>query len=86
MSDFSNSVYAVVKGIKAGQVMTYVQVAKLAGYPKACRAVGSLMRKNYDPAVPCHRVIKSNGLVGNYNLGTKLKIEKLRAEGVKIAV
>jgi len=84
MSDFADSVYKVVEGIQSGQVMTYKEVADLAGYPNTCRAVGSLMKKNYDPAVPCHRVVRSNGFVGDYNRGTKLKIEKLRAEGVKI--
>lgn len=84
MNDFAVSVYLVVKDIPAGRVMTYREVAELAGYSHAARAVGSLMKKNFDPSVPCHRVIRSDGQVGNYNRGKKMKIEKLHAEGVKI--
>jgi O-6-methylguanine DNA methyltransferase len=66
---FSTAVHAVVMQIPAGSVASYGEVAKRAGYPGAARAVATLMRKNYDPAVPCHRVILSNGKVGQYNRG-----------------
>lgn len=49
--------------------MTYKQVAVAAGKPLAARAVGTLMSKNYNPDVPCHRVIRSDGKIGNYNRG-----------------
>lgn len=49
--------------------MTYKQVATKAGNQNAARAVGAIMRTNYDPTVPCHRVIHSNGTIGNYNRG-----------------
>ena len=62
--------------------MTYKEVAKRAGSPKAFRAVGSIMAKNFDSDIPCHRVIKSDGTLGNYNRGgaTK-KMTLLRKEG-----
>ena len=62
--------------------MTYGDVAREAGSPRAARAVGAVMKTNYDPTVPCHRVIRSNGMIGNYNRGgQRKKMALLRAEG-----
>jgi methylated-DNA-[protein]-cysteine S-methyltransferase len=69
MSQFTKQVHAVVKNIKKGQVMTYKEVAAAAGNEKAARAVANLMAKNYDPTIPCHRVIRSDGTLGGYNRG-----------------
>ncbi len=81
-SNFARRVAAVVAKIPKGQVMTYAAVAKRAGSPGASRAVGSLMAKNYDPTIPCHRVIRSDGTLGNYNRGgTKAKRALLKKEG-----
>ena len=80
MSDFAYQIYKVVKRIPKGQTMTYKQVAIAAGYPNASRAVGNILNKNYDPAIPCHRVIRSDGKTGGYNRGAKLKIEILAEE------
>lgn len=66
---FTRRVYTVVKGIPPGKTMTYKEVATKAGNMRAARAVGILMSKNYDPKVPCHRVVRSDGTVGNYNRG-----------------
>lgn len=66
---FSKKVYAVVRRIPRGKTLSYKQVATRAGNPRAARAVGTLMAKNYDPKVPCHRVVKSDGTVGGYNRG-----------------
>ena len=74
---FTNRVLAVVAGIPKGRVMTYKQVAEKAGKPRAYRAVGSIMSKNYNLAVPCHRVIKSDGGLGNYNRGGAAKKRQL---------
>lgn len=68
-ADFSSRVYAVVRKIPRGKTMTYKQVAVKAGNPGAARAVGTLMSKNYDPKIPCHRVVRSDGKIGNYNRG-----------------
>ena len=82
LSDFAKKVVAVVKKIPKGKTMTYTTVAKKAGNTKAARAVGTLMAKNYDPKVPCHRVIRSDGKVGNYNRGgPKKKLALLQKEG-----
>lgn len=82
MKSFKEKVHDVVKKIPAGSVMTYQQVAKKAGSPKAYRAVAGLMAKNYDLSIPCHRVIRTDGALGGYNRGgiiVKRKI--LKAEG-----
>ena len=79
---FEQKVKAIVAKIPKGSMMTYKSVAKKAGSPNAARAVGSIMKANYDPKVPCHRVIRSDGKIGDYNRGgQKEKIRKLRAEG-----
>ncbi len=82
MPIFIERVYKIVKNIARGQTMTYKQVARLAGQPKAYRAVGNILNKNRDPAVPCHRVIRSDGKVGGYNKGINIKKEKLIQDGV----
>lgn len=80
MEEFQKEVFRVVKKIPKGQVLTYKQVAKLAGRPKAYRAVGNILNKNYDPQIPCHRVIRSDGKAGGYNRGEVRKVEILRKE------
>jgi len=78
---FALRVYAVVAKIPRGKVLTYKQVATRAGNKNAARAVGTLMAKNYNKKIPCHRVIRSDGTVGNYNRGgTARKIELLLQE------
>jgi O-6-methylguanine DNA methyltransferase len=84
-SSFVSAVRRVVRGIRKGQVMTYGAVAAKAGFPGAARAVGSLMKQNYDPAIPCHRVVRSDGSLGEYNRGgTKQKAAILKKEGVAL--
>jgi len=79
--DFRLNVLKFVKRIPKGKVMTYKQIAELAGSPNAFRAVGNILKSNYDSSIPCHRVIKSDGRTGGYNLGSKLKVKLLRDEG-----
>ncbi len=81
---FTEKVYAVVKKIPKGKVLTYKEVAGLAGSPGAFRAVGNILNKNYDPDIPCHRVVRSDGKIGGYNRGAANKIKILKKEGVKI--
>ncbi len=81
---FQRRVFNVVKNILKGKVLTYKEVAKLAGSPRAWRAVGNVLNKNKNPKIPCHRVIRSDRKIGGYNRGTKEKIKLLKKEGVKI--
>jgi O-6-methylguanine DNA methyltransferase len=78
---FAEKVRKVVARIPKGRTMTYAQVAKAAGHPGASRAVGSVMAKNFDPKVPCHRVIRADGTVGQYNRGSAMKRALLAEEG-----
>lgn len=80
MTPFTQSIYAIVRTIPEGQTMTYKEVARVAGRPKAYRAVGNILNKNYDPDIPCHRVVRSDGTPGGYNRGMKQKVERLRQE------
>lgn len=80
---FSEQVKEIVKNIPKGQTMTYKAVATLAGNKKASRAVGAVMRNNFDPNIPCHRVVKSDGSMGGYNRGgTTRKAEILKQESL----
>jgi O-6-methylguanine DNA methyltransferase len=79
-SKFSEKVLDVVSRIKKGKTLTYAEVARKAGRPKAYRAVGNILNKNYNPLIPCHRVVRSDGTPGSYNRGTAKKIELLKKE------
>ncbi len=79
---FPEKVYAVVARIPRGSVLTYKEVARRAGYPGAARAVGNALNKNPDmKKVPCHRVVRSDGVPGGYARGTAKKRSILRKEG-----
>ena len=77
---FRTAVLAIVKKIPSGQTLTYQQVAEKAGRPKAYRAVGNILNKNYNHTVPCHRVIRSDGKTGGYNRGSQAKLALLKKE------
>lgn len=84
MNDFSEKVYRVVRKIPKGKVLTYKEVARRAGRPNAYRAAGNILNKNYDPEIPCHRVIRSDGKIGGYNRGVVNKRKILKKEGIEI--
>ena len=79
---FAQKVYAIVARIPKGKTLTYGEVAKKAGRPKAFRAVGSIMGANRDRTVPCHRVIRADGGMGGYAFGgSARKRSILKKEG-----
>jgi len=80
-ADFRSRVHAVVREIAKGSVMSYGEVAKAAGSPGAARAVGTILKANFDPSIPCHRVIRANGTLGRYNRGDERKATILKEEG-----
>ncbi len=81
MLTFTEKVLEVVRKIPKGRVLTYGEVAALAGSPGAARAVGSIMSHNYRKDIPCHRVVRSDGKVGDYNRGgTEAKKKLLTKE------
>jgi O-6-methylguanine DNA methyltransferase len=80
-SPFQKKVLRRVARIPYGKTMTYGEVARAVGNPKACRAVGMANAQNNLPLViPCHRVVASSGL-GGYGGGLKMKKWLLRLEG-----
>ena len=64
--------------------MSYAEVARAVGKPRAYRAVAMALAKNYDLAIPCHRVIRSDGTLGGYNRGPANKRKLLQKEGALI--
>lgn len=78
--NFKERVFKVVKGIPRGKTLSYKEVAEKAGYPRAWRAVGNVLKRNRDSEIPCHRVIRSNGSLGGYNRGKEKKAALLRKE------
>ncbi len=78
---FKEMVWAVVRKIPKGKTLTYGEVARRAGKPGAARAVGSILSTNYDPSIPCHRVIRKDGGIGGYNRGINKKKRILAKEG-----
>lgn len=82
---FFDRVYEICRKIPKGKVVTYGQLAALAGSPGAARAAGMCMKTNPDaPRTPCHRVVAADGKLTGYSgqggLPTKKKM--LLAEGV----
>jgi methylated-DNA-[protein]-cysteine S-methyltransferase len=87
MTSLQRKVYEIVRKIPKGKVLSYSEVARLAGSPQAWRAVGNILNRvvgKWRPKIPCHRVIKSDGKVGGYRRGTKKKIALLKKEGLII--
>jgi methylated-DNA-[protein]-cysteine S-methyltransferase len=87
MGEFSSRVVEIVNKIPRGKTLTYKEVAKKAGNPKASRAVGNILNiyyrlciKNGSKTIPCHRVVRSDGKLGGYVLGEKKKGILLKKE------
>jgi len=82
---FNERCYELLRLIPEGKVTTYKEMARVLG-TKAWRAVGTAMAKNSNLVViPCHRVVRSDGSIGQYALGTDKKADLLENEGVKIS-
>jgi O-6-methylguanine DNA methyltransferase len=80
---FARRVLSVVRRVPPGRVTTYGTVARLAGKPRAARAVGNIMREARQPGVPYHRIIAANGMLGGYT-DLALKRALLTAEGLVV--
>lgn len=82
-TSFAVRVRDAVRQIPRGETRSYGEIARAIGYPGAARAVGMVMKNNFDPTVPCHRVIRTDGSLGGYNRGgVARKRQILRKEGV----
>jgi AraC family transcriptional regulator of adaptative response/methylated-DNA-[protein]-cysteine methyltransferase len=83
-SPFQVKVWQALLAIPEGKVATYQGLARLAGIPNASRAVGSALAMNpIGYLVPCHRVIRSTGAIGEYHWGTARKWALLGVEGAR---
>jgi methylated-DNA-[protein]-cysteine S-methyltransferase len=83
LSGFSAKVLKESCKIPYGKVATYSGLAVKAGSPRAARAVGTAMANNPFPLIiPCHRVVRSDGTLGGFGGGLKMKKELLQREGV----
>jgi methylated-DNA-[protein]-cysteine S-methyltransferase len=86
---FQKRVLEITRRIKYGKTMSYGQLAAKAGYPRAARAVGTVMSSNRFPiVVPCHRVVASGGKTGGYTSpqGVNLKLRLLALEAGERAI
>jgi methylated-DNA-[protein]-cysteine S-methyltransferase len=82
---FARAVLARTAQIPYGSHLTYGEVAAEAGSPRAYRAAGNALAHNPIPIViPCHRVLRSGGLIGNYGGGPEMKAALLRLEGANV--
>lgn len=86
MSPFHRAVLEALREVGPGRTLTYGALARRVGNPDASRAVGAAMARNPIPVVvPCHRVVPSNGKMGNYSAtgGVATKRALLALEGAR---
>ena len=82
-TEFQRQVWRALRKIPSGKTMTYGQLAKLIGRPKAVRAVGQACGANSIPVlIPCHRVLAANGGLGGFSAGLPWKRKLLEKERV----
>jgi methylated-DNA-[protein]-cysteine S-methyltransferase len=84
-TQFQRDVLVALRGVPYGEVVSYSDLARLAGYPRAQRAAGTFCARNRFPlVVPCHRVVSANGLGAYPGLGVDYKRRLLALEGVTL--
>jgi methylated-DNA-[protein]-cysteine S-methyltransferase len=87
-SEFQRNILSILQKISYGRTVSYSQLAKLAGKTKAARAIGTVMAGNPLPLIiPCHRVIKADGTLGQFSatggIDTKKRMLDLEKMGLK---
>ena len=81
----STKVYRKLLRVPKGKVTTYGELANAVGLKNGQRTIGMIMKKNPFPVIiPCHRVVKSDGKIGGYAYGERVKSKMLANEGIKI--
>jgi methylated-DNA-[protein]-cysteine S-methyltransferase len=84
-SEFQVRALTTLRKVPSGAVITYQALAAAVGNPDSQRAIGNTMATNPVPLViPCHRVIRSDGTIGNYGGGVANKLKLLRLEGFEV--
>ena len=83
--NLDKKIYKKLLEVPKGKITTYGELAKSVGLKNGQRAVGKIMNKNpYPIIIPCHRVVNSNGKIGGYAYGQKIKSDLLTKEGIVI--
>ena len=78
-------IYEKLIQVPPGKITTYGELARSVGLQNGQRLIGQIMKKNPFPVIiPCHRVVKSNGIVGGYVFGVDIKKNMLTEEGICI--
>ena len=86
LTDFERDVYRALARVPYGSAVSYRELAAAAGRPSAYRAAGSVMARNLLPVIlPCHRVVRNDGRLGQYGDDPAWKERLLRLEGVPVA-
>lgn len=86
MNKLDQKVYRKLLAVPKGKVTTYGELAKAVGLENGQRVIGQIMNRNPFPVViPCHRVVKSDGKIGGYYYGEKVKTKMLSDEGITIS-
>lgn len=81
---FMQDCWTALRTVKAGTVVSYAQLARMAGRPAAVRAAGTACSTNLiAPFIPCHRVVRTGGDLGNYGFGVPVKLALLQFEGAR---
>ena len=86
-TEFQIKVWKAISNIPKGKILTYKELAKTIGKPKAARAIANACGKNpYPIKIPCHRVIRSDGSLGGYSGKGGIKTKKLllKREGITL--
>jgi methylated-DNA-[protein]-cysteine S-methyltransferase len=83
--EFMQACWTALRKVRSGTVVSYAQLAAAAGRPAAIRAAGTACATNLiAPIIPCHRVVRTGGDLGNYGFGVPLKRTLLLHEGVDL--
>lgn len=82
--EFMQECWKSLRKVRGGTVWSYAELAEAAGRPRAIRAAGTACATNLiAPIIPCHRIVKTGGELGNYGFGLPLKHKLLEFEGVE---
>lgn len=86
-TDFQKDIWQTLAKIPYGNTISYQELARKSGHPKACRAVGTACSKNpINLIIPCHRIVNKNGTPGNYRGGNERKKHLLAHESNEAGV
>jgi O-6-methylguanine DNA methyltransferase len=83
-SPFVRRVLVAVSRVPPGRAATYGDIARIAGRPRAARAVGRIMSAAANPGLPYHRIVAAGGRIGGYGGRIQMKIALLVAEGLVV--